>query len=88
MNIEDIFSTRFIQENLLTTCILTALENEEIYNPWKLIRNSDSFTLVVNFSAKDRSSIGVGLESMTSQNGGQDGRHDPKMAAMAPSKPS
>ena len=54
MNIEDKFSTRFIQENLLTTCILTALENEEIYNPWKLIRNSDSFTLVVNFSAKDR----------------------------------
>ena len=34
------------------------------------------------------SSIRAGLESMTSQNGGQDGRHDPKMAAMAPSKPS
>ena len=30
------------------------------------------------------SSIGVGLGSMTSQNGGQDGRHDSEMATMAP----
>ena len=29
-----------------------------------------------------KSSIVAGLASMTSQNGGQDGRHGPKMAAM------
>ena len=33
------------------------------------------------------SNIGVPWAPMTSQNGGQDGRHDPKMAAMAPRWP-
>ena len=32
--------------------------------------------------SRPRSSIGVGLEPMTSQNGGQDGRHGSKMATM------
>ena len=52
MDIEDNSYTSFISEHLLK--ILTALENDETHHPWKLIRNSDSFTLVVNFRAKNR----------------------------------
>ena len=37
----------------------------------------------ISFSI-DASSIGVLIAPMTSQNGGQDGRHGSKMAAMAP----
>ena len=50
MELEDDSSTNFIPENLLR--ILTAIENDETHLQWRLIRNSNSFSLIVNFRAK------------------------------------
>ena len=50
MELEDDSSTNFIPEHLLR--ILTAIESDGTHLPWKLIRNSSSFTLIVNFRAK------------------------------------
>ena len=50
MEFEEDSSTNFIPEHLLR--ILTAIEGDRTHLPWKLIRNSSSFTLIVNFRAK------------------------------------
>ena len=50
MDFKDDSFTSFMREQLLK--ILTALEKDGIHQPWKLIRKSDSFTLIVNFPAK------------------------------------
>ena len=50
MELEDESSTNFIPEHLLR--ILTAIESDGTHLPWKPIRNSSSFTLIVNFRAK------------------------------------
>ena len=50
MDFKDDSFTSFMPEHLLK--IITALEKDGILQPWKLIRNSDSFTLIVNFPAK------------------------------------
>ena len=50
MELEEDSSTNFIPEHLLR--ILTAIESDGTHLPWKLIRNSSSFTLIVNFRAK------------------------------------
>ena len=50
MELEDNSSTNFIPEHLLR--ILTAIESDGTHLQWKLIRNSSSFTLIVNFRAK------------------------------------
>ena len=52
MELEDDSSTNFIPEHLLR--ILTAIESYGTHLPWKLIRNSSSFTLIVNFRAKGK----------------------------------
>ena len=52
MELEDDSSTNFMPEHLLR--ILTAIESNGTHLPWKLIRNSSSFTLIVNFSAKGK----------------------------------
>ena len=49
MDTEDDSSTSFMPEHLLK--ILTVLVKVEKCHPWKLICNSDSFTLSVNFPA-------------------------------------
>ena len=50
MDFKDDSFTSFMPEHLPK--IITALEKDGIQQPWKLIRNSDSFTLIVNFPAK------------------------------------
>ena len=52
MELEDDSSTNFIPDHLLR--ILTAIESDGAHLPWKLIRNSSSFTLIVNFLAKGK----------------------------------
>ena len=50
MKLEDDSSTNFIPEHLLR--ILTAMESDGTHLPWKLIRNSSSFTLIFHFRTK------------------------------------
>ena len=50
MELEEDSLTNFIPEHLLR--ILTAIESNGTNLPWKLIHNSSSFTLIVNFRAK------------------------------------
>ena len=50
MELEDDSSTNFIPEHLLK--ILTAIESDGTHLPWRLIHNSSSFSLIVNFRAK------------------------------------
>ena len=47
MDFKDDSFTSFMPEHLLK--ILTALEKDVTHQPWKLIRNSGSFTLIINF---------------------------------------
>ena len=50
MDFKDDSFTSFMPEHLLK--ILTTLEKDVTHQPWKLIRNSGSFTLIINFPAK------------------------------------
>ena len=50
MDSKDNSFTSFMPEHLIK--ILTAFEKDGIHQPWKLIRNFDSFTLTVNFPTK------------------------------------
>lgn len=50
MDFKDNSFNSFMPEHLLK--ILIALEKDVTHQPWKLIRNSGSFTLIINFPAK------------------------------------
>ena len=51
MDFKDDYFTSFIPEHLLK--ILSPLEKDVTHQPWKLTRNSGSFTLIINFPTKD-----------------------------------
>ena len=58
MDSEENSSASFIAELLLK--ILSVIENGERRQRWKLVRNSDTYTLIVKFSATDDKAKGQG----------------------------
>ena len=58
MDSEENSSASFIPEHLLQ--ILSVIENGQRRQRWKLVRNSDSYTLIVKFPAKDDKAKGQG----------------------------
>ena len=60
MDSEENSSASFILEHLLK--ILSVIENGEKRQRWKLFMNSDSYTLIVKFLAKDNKAKGQGIQ--------------------------
>ena len=60
MDSEENSSASFIPEHLLK--ILSVIENGERHQRWKLVRNSNSYTFIVKFPAKDDKAKGQGIQ--------------------------
>ena len=78
-----IITTRNCKVRIRSLLISKESHKEHNFDIWRF---EDSMNLTCSSQEKNRvvSSIGAGLEYMTSQNGGQDGRHGSKMADSNP----
>ena len=69
--------------NTLETTLCTGFQPLfVVYTNYKVNTHQEQLDHIQTTFMDSNSSIGSVIESMTSQNGGQDGRHGPKMAAM------